>query len=790
MKRFGWLLRMCILFGLLAGCAENAPEPENADELDEIEAPLRVPGDGFGLEEQLCLAGDGSSSRAGRVHNRFLWCQNVRTPLDVIVDGVPVTDGFVNGAAIAYGRDDGKRDVTVLYRALSVEYLGRTGVITPATSLSVWIDCQDKPLPSGPFTPSACSVSGSTKTNSLEWWAVNRVWQKWTVTSDESQSTAADRVLRHQFQLAFETRSANAVPVAPGRGDPHGIRCDSASYFRGRPKACILDDVLPHLQYSVNDPKEMGVANHILTAFNHPENTYPTTGTADPFKRIPGRYTGNPNDPGLHRIVYKGTTWAANQLEKNRACRRQEKYTLTGLPASLYDTSFQDCDEFPFASTREGAANLLWDFSVLGVDRTQNRCAGNALKRFYGGDRILYDTDTFWVEITDAPLIGDSTYCAISPDEEPSDDADEGGVGGGGVVVDQPPMVSAGDDSFGDEGDAITLRGSALDFESQAQVSWTYRALTSVDPGTSCSFNDGDTTSPRFSCNDDGTFEVTLSANDGVNPAVSDSAIVQVRNVAPSLTSISSLSAWQLFRARTAVNFEAPIADPGANDSHTCAVTWDDQTTSTFAANAGRCQITHNFTHAGMYTLSASVTDDDGASSDSRSVMIVVYDPEGPFANADGSIASTAGALVGNNTAGETWFHLDAHYYRATDTKPIGSGKTWLTGTDFRFDGDATGLEWLVVTHDGKIAAKGVGTQQGKSGRYGFVFYGFDGCSGQSTGCQPGADRFRVVVWSLASGPNPGAALIYDNRPQASFDVDLSDPQTLRSGIVLIQPPS
>ena len=83
----------------------------------------------------------------------------------------------------------------------------------------------------------------------------------------------------------------------------------------------------------------------------------------------------------------------------------------------------QDCDEFPFASTAEGAASPLWDFSVLGVNRSQNRCAGNALKRFYTEDRILYNEDTFWVEITEDATGAGGDQCFLSADDEPSDDA-------------------------------------------------------------------------------------------------------------------------------------------------------------------------------------------------------------------------------------------------------------------------------------------------------------------------------------------------------------------------------
>ncbi|MFD2351059.1 hypothetical protein ACFSTC_19590 [Nonomuraea ferruginea] len=73
-----------------------------------------------------------------------------------------------------------------------------------------------------------------------------------------------------------------------------------------------------------------------------------------------------------------------------------------------------------------------------------------------------------------------------------------------------------------------------------------------------------------------------------------------------------------------------------------------------------------------------------------------------------------------------------------------------LTGTDF--DLDATGLEWLVITPDGKAAVKGKATVAGRSG-YGFVLYGHD---------EP--DRLRLVVWPLSQAPYPGGPPAYDNR--------------------------
>lgn len=67
-----------------------------------------------------------------------------------------------------------------------------------------------------------------------------------------------------------------------------------------------------------------------------------------------------------------------------------------------YDTSTQDCDEYPFAVTQEGAASPIWDFSVRAVDLTHNRRAGNYLMQYHQWDRILYgQNDNYYVHIAD-----------------------------------------------------------------------------------------------------------------------------------------------------------------------------------------------------------------------------------------------------------------------------------------------------------------------------------------------------------------------------------------------------
>jgi hypothetical protein len=262
-----------------------------------------------------------------------------------------------------------------------------------------------------------------------------------------------------------------------------------------------------------------------------------------------------------------------------------------------------------------------------------------------------------------------------------------------------------------------------------------------------------------------------------------------VANAPPQLTLQAPL-AWQVFRAGTPVELSAPFTDAGRNDSHSCEVDWDDGTAEAYAAAPGACDRAHTFDRAGMYTLSVRVTDDDGAA-DEASVMVVVYDPEGPFSNADGSVASSGGWPLPNpHVQSETWFHLAARYYGGAST-PTGNAQSWLPGTDFRIDSGSAGLAWMVATDDGKLAARGTCRLEGRRGDHGFVFYGYDGCNnGQTPGCQPGSDAFRIIVWDRSVSADPGTGNLYDNAPDAGYDVDVAEPLPLKSGIVTLHPPT
>jgi len=312
-----------------------------------------------------------------------------------------VGEANVDIQVVAYGRDDGDRSMKVFLRATGARSSGYAG--SPSTVVRAWVDCAD-------HTDGGCLAGGETVAQIVSDWNSDRSWHEFTVYSNENISDAPDKVLRHKWTISSQARFPGGWPFSGGETsvasfDARIIRCDSATYFRGRNAACIHDEVIPHLQYRTSDDKVDEVAYHILIAQENAAETWPDYGSA---KRIPGKFVaGNWDAAGLHRVPYgrKNETYRDNVNEKNRACRRAGEYSGDrGLPRELYQPPAQQCDEYPFATTMEGAASSAWDFSVLGVTKSDNGCAGLALQRYYLEDRILYYNDKFFVQIhSDGP---------------------------------------------------------------------------------------------------------------------------------------------------------------------------------------------------------------------------------------------------------------------------------------------------------------------------------------------------------------------------------------------------
>jgi len=99
---------------------------------------------------------------------------------------------------------------------------------------------------------------------------------------------------------------------------------------------------------------------------------------------------------------------------------------------------------------------------------------------------------------------------------------DNGGHGSAtlDIVVDTPPSVVAGADAFVDEGSPAQLDALATDDFGPLGLVWTATPGAGVDPGAVCTFGNPSLASTTISCNDDGNWVLTLTANDGLNGPV------------------------------------------------------------------------------------------------------------------------------------------------------------------------------------------------------------------------------------------------------------------------------
>jgi PKD repeat protein len=334
----------------------------------------------------------------------------------------------------------------------------------------------------------------------------------------------------------------------------------------------------------------------------------------------------------------------------------------------------------------------------------------------------------------------------------------------------------------------VDVVGFVTDNRGPPDFHWTASPVDNVDPGASCAFDPPNALITTVACTDDGIYAIHLSANDGSNDTVTDTARLTLWNTAPTLgppptapTGVRSASTrtaddgfespepWQVFRVDDPVPLTTRFRDQGSNDTHTCAIRWDDGSTETVQAEDHTCTASHAFAEPGMYTIQSTVRDDD-EDSITGSVMVIVYDPDGGFATSGAYLDSPAGALPSApDAAGRLHVRLNPKY-KPGDPGPAVSGGKVSARLSTAFSLNSTSLDWLVVTPRGTVAVKGSATVNGESG-YGYVACGYDD-----------PDKLRLVVWPLSEGSYPGTPVTYDNRAGSDYDLDLANPQELSGG--------
>ena len=446
----------------------------------------------------------------------------------------------------------------------------------------------------------------------------------------------------------------------------------------------------------------------------------------------------------------------------------------TGTQMADFATGLPGLAAYAIRNLPDGGALVADTDRVVRLD-----ASGAIVQSYLTGDSDLFalnldpDGTSFWTanfttgDIHRVNIATGAVLGVISP-----------GVGVYGLTIkgeltqaNQPPAVTADHATVEvNEGSAAANTGTYSDPEGKA-VTLTASVGSVVDNGDgtwSWSYTPADGPSDSQT--------VTITVTDVGGQAATATFALSVLNVAPTVT-ITSPAAGTLYSLGSTVPLEVSFSDPGTADTHTCSVAWDGSGTSsapvvTEASGSGTCTESMVYSGTGVYTITATITDKDGATG-TASVMVVVYDPSAGFVTGGGWITSPEGAYVPQpSLTGKAIFGFVSKYQKGA-TVPTGQTEFQFGLAGFNFHSDA--YQWLVVA-GAKAQYKGTGSVNGESG-YGFLLTATDG---QLSG-GGGTDKFRIKIWNVTSG-----TVVYDNVLGAGDDLDNAAPQAIGGGSIVI----
>lgn len=202
-------------------------------------------------------------------------------------------------------------------------------------------------------------------------------------------------------------------------------------------------------------------------------------------------------------------------------------------------------------------------------------------------------------------------------------------------IVINEKLVEAGPDGTIDEGSPFISAGFLAD------DSGTYTAQVDYGDGIGIQellLNPGNTFDLLHIYCDNGVYTILVTVfNEGVVWG-SDSVIVIVNNVAPTIESMSGLPADPL-QLGLPMELNGEFSDPGCLDTHVATIDWGDGETTSIDVPFATYSVVgdHLYAVPGTYLITLTVTDDDGGS-DIKVLEYSVVDVESVDAGPDGFI--------------------------------------------------------------------------------------------------------------------------------------------------------
>lgn len=367
-----------------------------------------------------CAANDDSGNDGGWIKNHYSYCQRHLIAIPAIKCGLWPPGCYLKGWFISRNTIIGHGKIGGWYGSqqwryadfdLDVDVVSATGDFhKPGATMKAKLDCDGTWAGGGGSAEDACDTGTyDGRTDSAAGWDRDGKTKFDLVSfAPKGPSAAAgEQIANADFHPAYEFTIPGYDQFQPTNGEEGKLRFDSSWYNVHAKLGSVFSDTTPALRYDrgdKSDPNAPGepyrgvaaVADHIGDARADPDATLPPKDG----KRLPG---ATPTDP-LHRLANAaGDTQRTRSRDNRRVVRA---YCLSGaVPGG--PGQGKECDEYPFASSYEGAARYEYDgaqyerdYSVRYIDRVENGEAGSRLGRWYDNDRIL-DGDAFVITIGD-----------------------------------------------------------------------------------------------------------------------------------------------------------------------------------------------------------------------------------------------------------------------------------------------------------------------------------------------------------------------------------------------------